>query len=124
MTELPQVLYIDDEKDLLDIASSFCEEEGLKVATTHSAAQAIELFQANQYKIIISDARMPEMSGHELLVKLRNQFQFKGHFILVTGDDGLLDQSHLKDYDLVLQKPLSFVKLVDILKNFLSAPKV
>jgi CheY-like chemotaxis protein len=123
MSAVPQVLYIDDEKDLLDLAESFCAEEGVPVAVTDSASSALELFKLNQYPIIISDARMPEMSGHELLMKLKEEFNFQGYFILVTGDDGLIDKNHLQDYDLVLQKPLSFLKLTDDLKAMLSNPK-
>lgn len=123
MSDQPKVLYIDDEVDLLDLASSFCSEEGLSLATTNSALGAIDLYQKNQYQIIISDARMPEMSGHDLLIKLRRELGFKGYFILVTGDDGLLDKTHLPDYDLILQKPLSFVKLIEDLKTMLSNPK-
>ncbi len=90
MSGLPDVLYIDDESDLLDLAESFLTEEGLAVSTTASASNAIELFKKNNYKIIISDARMPEMTGHDLLTKLKSEFNFNGHFILVTGDDGLI----------------------------------
>lgn len=123
MSAVPQVLYIDDERDLLDLAESFCAEEGVPVAVTDSAQAAIELFKQFKYPIIISDARMPEMSGHDLLNRLKIDFGFNGYFILVTGDDGLLDKNHLKDYDLVIQKPLSFVKLVDDLRVMLSNPK-
>ncbi len=123
MASLPQILYIDDEFDLLDLAQSFCREEGLQVDVTDCALKGLELFKNNHYKIIISDARMPQMSGYDLLLTLKKDFNFQGHFILVTGDDGLLDKSQLQHYDLVLQKPLSFVKLIDGLKEMLLNPK-
>lgn len=123
MALLPQILYIDDEFDLLDLAQSFCREEGLQVDVTDCALKGLELFKNNHYKIIISDARMPQMSGYDLLLTLKKDFNFQGHFILVTGDDGLLDKSQLQHYDLVLQKPLSFVKLIDDLKEMLLNPK-
>lgn len=123
MASLPQILYIDDEFDLLDLAQSFCREEGLQVDVTDCALKGLELFKNNHYKIIISDARMPQMSGYDLLLTLKKDFNFQGHFILVTGDDGLLDKSQLQHYDLVLQKPLSFVKLIDDLKEMLLNPK-
>lgn len=123
MASNPQILYIDDEFDLLDLAQSFCRDEELPVDTSDCALKGLELYKNNNYKIIISDARMPEMSGHDLLVTLKRDFNFQGHFILVTGDDGLLDKTQLQDYDLVLQKPLSFAKLVDDLKEMLSNPK-
>ncbi len=123
MASIPQVLYIDDEFDLLDLAQSFCPDEGVPIDISECALKGLELYKKNQYKIIISDARMPEMSGHDLLVTLKRDFNFQGHFILVTGDDGLLDKTQLQDYDLVLQKPLSFAKLIDDLKEMLSSPK-
>lgn len=123
MTESAKILYIDDEADLLDLAESFFNEESLSLTTSNSALEAIHLFKSDPFQIVISDACMPEMSGHELLLRLKNDHAFNGYFILVTGDDGLIEKDHLSDYDLVLQKPLSFVGLVDKIKVMILNPK-
>ena len=123
MSENFKVLYVDDEIDLLEIAESLFLEEGLPVQTSNSAITALELFTKDHFPIIISDARMPDMSGLELLLRLRRDHQFSGHFILVTGDDDLFDKSSTLDCDLILQKPICYDELVSQVRKMLLNPK-
>ena len=62
----PKVLYADDEEEnLLVFRSSFRRYYDVMISS--SAKQAIELLQGNPVDVIISDQRMPEISGVEFL---------------------------------------------------------
>ncbi len=62
----PKVLYVDDEEEnLLVFRSSFRRYYDVMISS--SAKQAIELLQDNPVDVIISDQRMPEISGVEFL---------------------------------------------------------
>jgi PAS domain S-box-containing protein len=78
-------LYIDDEVTLLEIGKLFLEQDGvIQVDIVCSVNEAIERIQKFQYDVIISDFEMPELSGLDLLIYLRNH----GNdipFILFTG---------------------------------------
>ncbi len=65
----PKVLYIDDEEEnLLVFRSSF--RRNYEVFTSSSASEATALLKDNQVDVIISDQRMPDITGVEFLSAL------------------------------------------------------
>jgi len=112
-----RILYVDDEVELLDLARSFFEDESLPLETCSDFHQAVNLVKSARFDVIISDAKMPSGSGHELFHLLRHQLGFKGKLILVTGN---LEKPGIQtDYDLVIYKPIKFHDLIDVVKSFL-----
>jgi PAS domain S-box-containing protein len=78
------VLYVDDEKTLLDIGKIFLELSGeCSVDVALSARQGIEQISKKTYDAIVSDYQMPEMDGIEFLKKIRATSTIP--FILFTG---------------------------------------
>jgi CheY-like chemotaxis protein len=123
MSIKPRILYVDDEIDLLMLASSFFADESLPIETCSSMSEALQRIKQGTYDLIISDARMPSGTGQELLTKLRNENLFQGKFILVTGN---LDHDNLPEQgcDLVLFKPLRLQELVEQAKNIITSAPV
>jgi len=79
------LLYIDDEKDLLEIAKIFLERSGdFVVDILFSPIQAVDAIRSSRYDAIISDYEMPGMNGIELLKIVRSEFG-DIPFILFTG---------------------------------------
>lgn len=79
------VLYIDDEKDLLEIARLFLEQSGeFKVITMTSAQKALDSPIISSIDAIVSDYQMPGMDGIEFLKVVRSRFG-DHPFILFTG---------------------------------------
>lgn len=68
---MEKILVIDDEKSILDLLSVVFEKEGYAVETSLSATKAVELIGNEDFDIIISDIKMPKMSGMELLRYVR-----------------------------------------------------
>ncbi|MGN6527351.1 MAG: sigma-54-dependent transcriptional regulator [Burkholderiaceae bacterium] len=61
------VLVVDDEPDLLTLYELTLLREGLEVETAASVAQAREMLQARVFRAVISDMRLPDGSGLDLL---------------------------------------------------------
>jgi DNA-binding NtrC family response regulator len=119
MTTRPKILYIDDEHDLLILASSFFEDESLPIETCANFSEALSKIRAGSYDLIISDARMPTGSGKELHSIIKSEKLHCGKFILVTGNLDYQDENEQENYDLILFKPLRFQELVDHAKKIL-----
>ena len=68
----PKVLYIDDEEDnLVVFKSAFRRHYEILLAT--SAAEALEVLGSNKVDMVITDQRMPGMTGIELLKSLPDE---------------------------------------------------
>ena len=114
-----RILYIDDEKEILCLASNYFDDENLSLETAFNFEDALTLIRKNKYDLIISDAIMPSGSGLELIKMIRLEKLFTGKVILVTGDIQI--QGHDKEfgYDLILYKPIDFEELINTVKTLL-----
>lgn len=80
------VLLVDDEPNLLKQASLVLEKEDqLNIRTTTSAQEALELMENNDFDVIISDYKMPEIDGLEFLEIIRTEKKENIPFIIFTG---------------------------------------
>ena len=64
------LLLVDDEQPNLDVLSSFLEAD-YEVYTANSGAEALAIAAVTPIDVVITDQRMPEMTGVELLEQLR-----------------------------------------------------
>ncbi len=67
-----KILFIDDEKALVDLGYQMLERLGYDVTTRTSSIEALELFiaQPPKFDLVITDMTMPNMTGDELARKL------------------------------------------------------
>ncbi len=64
---MPSILLVDDEPDILEFLEQYLQDMGMDVSTTTSAQDALQQLRKKSFDMVISDIRMPEMSGVELL---------------------------------------------------------
>lgn len=69
----PRVLFVDDDEENLLVAEAVCSED-FTVLVARSGAEALSLMRSHEVGVIISDQRMPEMTGVELLEKVQAEF--------------------------------------------------
>jgi PAS domain S-box-containing protein len=69
-----RILFIDDEKALVDLGKQILERLGYEVTLRTSSVEALELFmeQPDKFDLVITDMTMPNMTGDELASKLMN----------------------------------------------------
>ena len=65
------VLVIDDEESMCDFLRIMLEREGFTVQTETSAKSALELVEGKRFDVVITDIRMPETSGLEILQRVK-----------------------------------------------------
>lgn len=68
-----QVLVVDDEEFVLESAQQTLEATGYTVRTALDAAAALRVVEKEAIDLVITDLRMPEMSGLDLIRRLRKQ---------------------------------------------------
>ena len=92
-----RILFVDDEKAMVDAIQPMIERLGYKVNSRTSSIEALETFRANpdRFDLIITDFTMPNMTGMELakeLLKLRSDIPI----ILCTGYSEYINEAKAK----------------------------
>jgi EAL domain-containing protein (putative c-di-GMP-specific phosphodiesterase class I) len=81
------ILLVDDEPNILNSLKRLLRRDGYRVLTAGSGAEALELLAANSVQVIVSDHRMPEMSGVDLLSRARDLYPHTRRIILSGYSD-------------------------------------
>ena len=120
--DVKSILVVDDEEDLREILRFELEDQGYCVLEAKGVDDALSKLSQNHVDIIaISDIRMPEKSGVELLRKLREKHYCAPPLIFMSG---FADISTSKAFDSgaagVFSKPHRYVCPFKSRKNLTS----
>jgi DNA-binding NtrC family response regulator len=114
----PKVLVVDDESGIIDSLRILLRNEGFEPITAHGGKEGIELLATAEPDIVLSDVRMPQFTGIEILAASRQQDPDVA-VILMTAQATL--QSAMQAVNqgafYYIQKPFSNDELVVILKR-------
>ncbi len=83
MNPIP-VLIVDDEPALLETLEGYLTEWGFEPRPARTGQQALETFGSQQTPIVLTDMRLPDMDGLELVSRVRNLTP-EAEIILMTG---------------------------------------
>ncbi len=78
------LLIVDDELNVLSSIKRLLRNDGITCYTASSGQEGLELFKQNDIGVVLSDQRMPNMSGVEFLEKIK-EFRQDTVRILLTG---------------------------------------
>ena len=83
-----KILVVDDEQDICEILQYNLETEGFEVVTANSAEEAMEL-PLQEFRLILLDVMMGEMSGFQMARRLKNDSSTANiPIIFITALDG------------------------------------
>lgn len=83
---MKKVLYIDDEKDNL-VTLEIALSEWFTMYTLSTPTLALDLIKKEDIKVLLTDQRMPKLSGLELAKKVQEQFPTVVIIIITAFDD-------------------------------------
>lgn len=114
-----KILVVDDESTIADILVESFEDEGVDAKALYSGNQAIKFLQSNSVDLILSDIKMPDGTGIDLLESVTISTK-KPALMFMTGysefsSDELLSKGALK----VFTKPIDFDNVIEEILGFL-----
>lgn len=114
------LLVVDDEKSISDIVGQYLRMKGYVVSCAGSANAAIDIIKQNTIDLVLSDIKMPGMSGVELLKWVR-EFNRSLPVLVTTGFptlDTAIEALKLGAFD-YLTKPFHLEELAEKIKRAL-----
>jgi CheY-like chemotaxis protein len=101
--DLGKALVVDDEPVIRALYSEVLAAMGFKVDTAADGVEGLERLKAGPYNLIISDIKMPKMTGIEFLLKSNHvRPGAMDRFIFTTG---LLDSLNAHEFMLATERP-------------------
>ena len=70
-TNKENILFVDDEEDILEVATEFFDFKGYHVFTAHNGREAVKILEQEKIDCCFTDINMPEMDGLELAEYIR-----------------------------------------------------
>jgi len=118
MSQQPSILVVDDEMGILDVLRILLKGEGFDVTTAQGGKAGLEALKGNPPDIVLTDIKMPGVSGTEILAAVREQDP-ETPVILMTAQASL--QSAIQAVNqgafYYIQKPFSNDDLVAICRR-------
>jgi two-component system copper resistance phosphate regulon response regulator CusR len=108
-----RILVVEDEKKVAEIIERGLKAERFAVDICHNGREGWEMAVAYEYDLILLDLMLPEMSGSEILEKVRRKNQ-QVPILILTARDAMNDK--VKNFELgaddYLTKPFAFAELL------------
>jgi two-component system sensor histidine kinase/response regulator len=116
----PNILYVDDLKTNLTLFKTTFEKY-YQIFLAESAAKALEILQKEKIQVLITDQRMPGMSGTELLQVVEKDYPEIIRFLLTAYTDfetvvEAVNKGHIHGY---INKPLETDEVTKSINNTL-----
>ena len=118
-----KILTCDDEKHIVRLIQVNLERQGYEVITAYNGVECLEKVKEDRPDLIVLDVMMPEMTGFEVLEKLKNDPETESiPVIMLTAraqDSDVLRgwQSGVECY---LTKPFNPMELIAFVKRIFS----
>lgn len=111
------ILVVDDDEATLNLLGTFLRRNGYRVLTASNPVRGLELLEADEIQLVITDLMMPHVDGITFTQQIHQLGRYKDlPVIMITafGSDTVLDKSMRRGVALTLAKPLQLAKLLDL----------
>jgi CheY-like chemotaxis protein len=114
------ILLVDDEQQAIDAMSAYLGEFGYRISHATCGRSAFQSFERDPADIVVTDIRMPDGDGEELVRRLR-QLRPMLPIVVVTGHIGTTEnlEAAATDNLMILKKPISLSVMAKTIERLL-----
>ncbi|MBS1985050.1 MAG: response regulator [Bdellovibrionales bacterium] len=119
------ILVVDDEEDLRESLKRKFARHGFNVATAESGNKALQVCQSHAFDVVLTDVRMANGTGIELLDGLKKQFGYRCPAVICMSafSDLTTEGAYLKGADALFPKPVDPAALLAAIMHFYNSRK-
>jgi DNA-binding NtrC family response regulator len=100
------IVIVDDEQVFCDLLSKTLKRAGYQVRTTNDSAKALEMLSRQKAEVVITDVKLPQMDGFELLKEVKSCYPDTAVIVTTAYSDTYsIKDAMLKGADEYLTKP-------------------
>ncbi len=119
------ILWVDDEIELLKPHIIFLEKRGYKIVTANNGLAGLDLIKKQHFDLVFLDENMPGLGGLEVLIKIKN-IKFNIPIIMITKneEESIMEEaigSKISDY---LIKPVNPNQILLCIKKHIDKEKL
>ena len=114
-----KILVVEDEAKILEVVTSLMEKQGYEVYQAEEGKQGLEIFNNNEISLIILDLMLPDISGEEICMKMREKSRVPIIMLTAKIDEANLLRGLDIGADDYITKPFSLMELVARVKVIL-----
>jgi PAS domain S-box-containing protein len=122
-----EILVVDDEEIIVELYLQLLQALGHKIDTASTGLEALKKIEARDYDLVITDIKMPKMSGIQLYEKVASiKPSMRKRFIFITGDMNSLTNQQMSTVtnNPCLLKPVNIERIESTIHQLLSGTPV
>ena len=114
-----KIAVVDDESDIAQMFTDALKSNGYKAKAFTDPLVAFEQICSDHssYGLVLSDVRMPTLSGIELATKLREKYKEIKIILMSAYETEYIRTSNMKNIDYFISKPAHIEKVLGIIEN-------
>lgn len=119
---IARILIIEDDEGMRSLLKDFLEEEGYEIDSVDNGSEAFRKIVKEVYDLIVTDVRMPGLSGLDILPGIR-KLQPEAPVIVITafGDKEVYRRAFERGATAYLEKPIHLENLKNLIQKMVSS---
>lgn len=118
MREDATILVVDDEEMLRKVLDKILTKEGYVVHLAASGGEALEILSREKVDLVITDVKMPEMDGFDLLKTIKEDHPHTGIIVMTAfGDAYTVRDALLLGADEYITKPFKSFEIIMVVER-------
>lgn len=111
------ILIVEDESAVAMALSLLLEKKGYQVRVAMNGQQGLDLLGEKVPDLLVTDIKMPVMSGTDMIKRIRSEgILSELEILVITTSPYLLEEAEINDVK-VLRKPIGFVEAVEAIES-------
>ena len=121
MSDTPRrlrILLVEDHQDTAHALANLLAREAHRVKRVHSGAEALAAAEAQTFDLLISDIRLPDISGYEIMAQLKRRYNLRGIAVSGMSAQADIDRAMGAGFSRYLVKPVKLETLRGLVEEF------
>jgi DNA-binding response OmpR family regulator len=117
-----KILIADDEPNIVAALEFLLQRSGYEVHVARNGDEALKLVEATHLDLVLLDVMMPQKSGYEVCMRIRERADWRHIKIIMLsakGRDAEVSKGLSMGADIYVTKPFSTRELMDKIKDLL-----